>query len=137
MNDHELKRVLGLARKANVALVSVGGMDPAENVAVGAGLMPARHLNDLARAQAVGDVIARYFDRIGKEIDHPVNHRVVALDLASLKRIPTVIAITTGKDRASAILAAIHGGYVKTLVTDSNTARQVLRVNTERKSGRS
>ena len=131
LKDREIARVLKLARKADVALIGVGGVDTKQSTSIGAGHLTARDMAGLARAGAVGNVISRFIDMSGKEVDHRLNQRIVALDLVSLMHIPAVIGIAAGTDRVAAILGAIRGGYIKTLVTDSNTAQQVLHLDDE------
>jgi dihydroxyacetone kinase-like protein len=46
--------------------------------------------------------------------------------------VDAVIAIAGGSDKVSAILGAIRGGYVKTLITDTVTARAVLEQHSRR-----
>jgi lsr operon transcriptional repressor len=58
------------------------------------------------------------------DIDH--NHRVIAHEPQALRNIEHVIAVAGGEAEVGAIRAALRGGYVKTLVTDGTTAKEVL-----------
>lgn len=51
---------------------------------------------------------------------------MVALDLAQLRAVPLVVGVACGRQKAAAILGAVRGGYVKSLVTDDATALAVL-----------
>ena len=74
----------------------------------------------------MGDVLARALDAEGNPLDHPLNRRVIGLELEALRRIPTVIAVAGGVAKAPAIRAALRGGYVDVLVTDAEAAAAVL-----------
>ena len=50
------------------------------------GLLPRSALASLRAAGAVGDVLCHFIDAEGKVVDHPVNRRVVAVDLEDLRR---------------------------------------------------
>ncbi|GFP19466.1 hypothetical protein HKBW3S03_00971, partial [Candidatus Hakubella thermalkaliphila] len=54
------------------------------------------------------------------------------LDLDELKSIDCVVGVMCGEDRAKAAAAAMKGGLINVLVTDTITARKILRVLKER-----
>jgi len=58
---------------------------------------------------------------------------VIGIDLETLKNIPEVIAIAGGSEKVRAVLGALRGGYIKTLITDIVTARAVLAEDSERR----
>ncbi len=131
LRNSEIKHTLDLARKAEVVLMGIGGTNAMQTVSVSAGHITRRDIDDLARAKAVGDVIARYVDVQGRELKHPINQRVVGLDLESLRKVAVVLAVAAGAEKAEAILGALRGKYVKVLVTDSLTAKEVLKIDRE------
>ena len=69
---------------------------------------------------------AQFFDIEGTVLDIGINHRSISIGLEALRRIDNVIAIAGTTDKASAILGALNGGYIDSLVTDDRAARQVL-----------
>ena len=80
----------------------------------------------LATAGAVGEIFGRFFDHRGRECVTPWRDRVISMSLDQLKKVPQVIAVVSGSDRASALLAAIRGGLVKSLVVDDTCASALL-----------
>lgn len=72
----------------------------------------------LSRSGAVGEICGRYFDEQGNECATLSRDRVVSIELNELRRIPDVVAVVTGVDRVSALLAAIRGGLIKSLIID-------------------
>jgi DNA-binding transcriptional regulator LsrR (DeoR family) len=76
--------------------------------------------------EAVGDVCSRFYDRKGQPIDFPGNDRLIAVELADLKKIPVSIAVAVGHDKVAPIIAGARAGYFNQLVTDPLTAEQIL-----------
>jgi DNA-binding transcriptional regulator LsrR (DeoR family) len=48
------------------------------------------------------------------------------MDPAALKRVPTVIAVSSGAAKARSILAGIRGGWFNVLVSDAETVTELL-----------
>jgi deoxyribonucleoside regulator len=79
----------------------------------------------------VGDICARFFDIHGTQVFPELG--VVGINLDQLKSVPDVIAIAGGMEKVRALLGALQGGFIKTLITDTETARAVLLENKERR----
>ena len=72
--------------------------------------------------EAVGDVCSQFFSRTGR----PRSERLIAVDLATLRKIPTVIAVAAGRDKVPPIIAGARARYFNQLVTDPHTAEEIL-----------
>lgn len=121
MNQPMLVDAFEHARKADIAYISVGGLDMETSMAK-LGLIGAADVESLNRAGAVGDILGYFIDENGEIVDHPLNRRVLALPPADLASIPSVILVTGGEQRFRAVRAALRKGFVHTLVTDERTA---------------
>ncbi len=66
-----------------------------------------------------------FFDRDGTPVKDGLRG-VLSITLPQLRRVPNVIGVACGRDKTRAILAAIRGKYIKTLVTDDMTADSIL-----------
>lgn len=126
LRERTIAETLALARRVEVALVGIGTIDPRLSSLRRAGYLNEDDLISLEKAGAVGDVVARQLAADGHPLENPLNQRVIGIDLESLRSIPTVIGVSGGVVKAPAILAALRGGYVNTLVTDAATASHVL-----------
>jgi len=73
---------------------------------------------------AVGDVCGRFFNLNGEPVN--VGTGVIGISLDQLRAIPDVIAIAGGMEKIRALIGALRGGFIKTLVTDTATARELL-----------
>ena len=70
-----------------------------------------------------GEICLRCYDIHGDTSHFQYNENVVGVELEQLRNIPIVIGIASEAHRRDAILGAIAGGYINTLVTDINCAR--------------
>jgi DNA-binding transcriptional regulator LsrR (DeoR family) len=77
----------------------------------------------LRAAGAVCDINGLLVDARGRVLDHPVNRCAIALPLAELARIPTVVLAAGGRHKTAAIAAALRSGFGSVLVSDEATAR--------------
>lgn len=129
IQDVRIRRVLEMAAECSIALVGIGAVEPSVSSLLRAGYVTEEALIDLQRVGVVGDVCGWHFDIQGQVVDIDINHRIVSLDLAALKRIPHVVGVAVGKPKARAILGAIRGGLVNVIVTDNDTFKEVIHLN--------
>ena len=78
------------------------------------------------RKMAAGVVIGRFIDQKGKEITGPLSGRQVGASLGDLIAIPERICVAGGREKTAALRAAIAGGLITHLVTDTCTAVRLL-----------
>ena len=55
----------------------------------------------------VGDISYNYFDKEGELIDCKWNRQLISLNIEEIKRIPEVIAVTEGTEKAASLYAAL------------------------------
>jgi DNA-binding transcriptional regulator LsrR (DeoR family) len=120
-----LRELLERARRVDLALVSVGDVSE-EATLFRQGLLPRSALASLQAAGAVGDVLCHFIDAGGKVVDHPVNRRVVAVDLDDLRRVPRIVVAAGGRRKVAAIRAALKGTGAGVLITEEGAARGLL-----------
>ncbi len=120
---------IGLAmdrlHNVRIALVGVGTLN--NSVFVERGALSENDLKQLKEAGAVGEICGRFFDRQGKECKTAFRDRVVSIELEDLKKTDEVVAIVAGSDRTEAILSALRGGLIKSLIIDQAGATALLR----------
>lgn len=125
-NQRDIRRVLDLARRADVALLGVGNLDPARSGFLKGGFLTAERMAALAAEGAVGDMGGHIFDLDGRLHDRQYDERIIGVTLDDLKHIPKTIVVAAGPEKRDAILGALHTGAVTVLVTDDRTADAVL-----------
>lgn len=116
--------VLGKAKKADLALVTVGDLTE-RSLIFELGMVSPADRQSLKAAGAVGDLLGRWLDRDGVEVNHPLNHRAISLELNDLKRIKKVVLVSGGPYKAEIIRAVLLRNFVHELVIDEATAQQL------------
>ena len=66
------------------------------------------------------------FDSAGKLVPSDLDDRVVGIDPDTLRKIPRRIGIAGGENKQTAIHAAVIGGWVNVLISDTGTAAGLL-----------
>ena len=121
--DHEegVHSTLDLWDRAKVALLGIGAYPKPDSSLVAVGVAD----GDPAIADATGDVGGRVFT--GSAYATPPDPKVVVRVITPdrIRRIPHVVGISVGADKARAIIGAARARLVNTLVIDAGTARQV------------
>lgn len=82
-----------------------------------------RRLADLGVCADVGGV---FIERDGSPLTTPINERMVGMTADHLRAIPEVIGIPYGVAKTPAVLAAVRGGLVNSLVTHTSLATAML-----------
>ncbi|MBT0566037.1 sugar-binding transcriptional regulator [Williamsia sp. CHRR-6] len=132
LGERSIAGALEAAKQADIALVGIGTFGDSSSAAI----IDALSLSPTDRAalealSPAGDICARYYDITGAPITSPLlTDRVLAVDLADLRRIPTVVGVTSGRVKAAGLLGALRGGYLDVLVCDESAARATLSLDT-------
>ncbi|WP_332693909.1 sugar-binding transcriptional regulator [Bosea sp. (in: a-proteobacteria)] len=112
-------------RAIDVAILSAGDLSE-RSLLVRYGLPREVGTKELAEHGAVGDLLGQFIDHRGEAIEHPINRRAIALPLDGLRRIPTVILASGGRNKAAVIAAALRGRLASVLITDEDAAAATL-----------
>jgi DNA-binding transcriptional regulator LsrR (DeoR family) len=121
VHEEGIHSTLGLWDRATAALVGIGAYPKPDPSLIAAGFSD----GDPAIAHATGDVVGRFFTEDGTLIHYPDEPRLLAIKADRLRRVPHVLGIAVGADKAKAIVGAARAGLINTLVTDAVTARAV------------
>ena len=126
LQEPTVNDVLQIAADANIVLIGIGSLQAQSSGIIWTGYINRKERDWLHNIGVVGHMCAQFFDVQGKVLDIGINHRSISIGLEALRRIDNVIAVAGTIDKASAILGALNGGYIDSLVTDDRAARQVL-----------
>lgn len=110
--------------RARIALVGVGTLE--NSVFVERGTLNAAGIAALKKAGAVGEICGRFIDSDGRECNTVWRDHVVSVEIAQLRKITQVIGVVSGSDRSAALVAAIKGNILKSLVIDEAGAAALL-----------
>ena len=126
LQEPTVNDVLQIAANANTVLIGIGSLQAQSSGIIWTGYITRKERDWLHNIGVVGHMCAQFFDVEGKILDIGINHRSISIGLEALRQIDNVIAVAGTTDKASAILGALNGGYIDSLVTDDRAARQVL-----------
>jgi DNA-binding transcriptional regulator LsrR (DeoR family) len=124
--EPSVREAIRVAEGCTVALVGLGTMDYSLSTLVRSNLITQEELEQLRLEGATGEICGQHYDRNGKVLDVEFNHRTVSINLERLHTIPTVIGVAAGAAKVDAIMGAVRGCLINTLVTDAPTARLLL-----------
>ncbi len=120
----EIARALEMAGRVTTAVVGVGAWR--------AGLSTVADAVTEAEREAVyalgvrAEIGGIQLDRDGRPVATPLTDRLIAIDAERLHAIDDVIGVVYGPAKAEAVLAALRGGFVTSLVTHRAMARALV-----------
>lgn len=132
LRQRPLANVLDRAAAAQVALIGLGAMAPEVSSLLRAGFVSQPVLARAVEAGVVGDACGLLLDADGNTSGYELATRFIGLDEKRLRAIPTVIAVAAGLEKVAIIRAALLGGLLDVLATDSETMRAVLAATGQR-----
>lgn len=120
----QVRNALSRAAGVDVALIGIGAgfRHPAS---VFSGALTSEMVRRLHNHGAVGHVVGRFMDASGEQIESLLEDRVIGTSLEELRRIPLVVALAAGPEKAPAIAAALRAGLVDVLLTDVVAAQEL------------
>ena len=111
-------------KQADAALVGVGAIE--SSVYLERSVLTGEQIALIRRQGAVGEICGRFLDANGNECDTPWRDRTISIEFNSLRRIPQVIGVAAGANRAAALAAAIRGKLLKSVLVDTSAAQALL-----------
>ena len=135
LRDPNVSKTLALFKKVTLALVGVGSLEPSALVASSGNVFSKAELESIQKNGAVGDICLRFYDAKGQAIRSALNERVIGMALEDLGRVDRSVAICGGKRKFPAILGAVRGKWINTLITDQYTAERLLKAQPGKTAG--
>lgn len=125
MQDPHIRKTLEVARNTDTMVVSVG------TISRNSGQYRTGYLSDddlkyIRSRGAVGDICGSYFSRDGSLVESEMNERTIAIEFEEMKAIPNRIGMSGGPHKALPNIGAVRAGLLNVLITDEDTAREML-----------
>ncbi len=120
-----LNEIFEMADALDAVLLSVGGVASATTF-YRDGFLTEKEREALVSHGAVGDLLFHFFDRNGDLVDHPINSRVMSVDVDRLRKAPIRILTSGGREKDDAMLGAMNLVQPTILITDEESARRML-----------
>ncbi|MFT4218359.1 MAG: sugar-binding domain-containing protein [Micropruina sp.] len=122
-----IRTALERAAQVDHAFVGIGTFGVRSSVTIVEDmLLSEAELATFLAQKPAGDISGRFFDDAGAELGPPTSDRVIAVSLDDLRRVPCVIGLAAGAEKARGVLAALHTGVLDVVVLDLALARAVL-----------
>lgn len=125
LDEKSLQDVSAMTEYADMSVVGIGAAVEGATV-LRNGILNEGELTVLKMQGAVGDVLNHFMDKDGNLIQTEIEDRVISTDLDKLRQLKNVVGVAGGKDKVTAIKAVLNGGYLNVLITDSDTAAELL-----------
>lgn len=120
----QVARAIAQFPSVTKAVIGIGSWTPPASTVVDA--ITRKEYRELQRLGVRADLSGVLIDCNGQPVASGLTGRIISVTAEQMRRIPEVIAIAYGAAKAPAVRAAIEGGLVKSLVTHSGLARELL-----------
>ena len=125
LDEKSLQDVSTMTEYADMSVVGIGAAVEGATV-LRNGILNEGELTVLKMQGAVGDILNHFMDKDGNLIQTEIEDRVISTDLDKLRQLKNVVGVAGGRDKVTAIKAVLNGGYLNVLITDSDTAAELL-----------
>jgi DNA-binding transcriptional regulator LsrR (DeoR family) len=125
MADDVAQHAIKLFDQVTTALVGIGSIEPSPLLAQSGNIFAPQEMELLQQANAVGDILLRFFDQNGNLVETGLEKRVISMSLDQLSKVSRAIGVAGGSRKYAAILGALRGHWINILVTDHFTAKRL------------
>lgn len=114
-------------KELDAAIIGIGG-PPVGNVNTLISEFPRNYKKQVQTSGTVGDILSQFFYEDGHIFRMDAHYKLLALNIEDLRSVKNVIAMASGSEKRDAIRVAARLGYIRTLITDYNTAQEILTI---------
>jgi len=127
VKDKAISQTLEFAAEADIIITGIGSVLLNNLYTLNeVGYVTDREVEELKRAGAAGDILGVHYTAGGEILDVDINHRTITIPLEKLSRVAHSIAVAGHVGKAEAIIGAVRGGFINTLITDNYAAARIL-----------
>ncbi len=124
IKEENIRSVLELAAHADIILTSVGSIVYQS----WSDCLSQKTLKTLEQKGAVGHIGGHFYDIEGREVETSLSGKMIGIRLADIQKCKEVVCAVCGESKAEAILGALRGGFLNTLIVDEKCAGKVLSI---------
>jgi DNA-binding transcriptional regulator LsrR (DeoR family) len=121
----EVAEALSWHDRINLAIVPIGSWNPPESQLYDS--IAPHERRELLDAGVRADTSTVLLGRSGEVLTTPLSRRMIGITGEQLRRIPEVVAVAGGVDKAEAVGVVLRAGFVTTLITNATVAHQLLK----------
>lgn len=123
-HDPTIANIISRYDDIDVLVVGIGSWNPAESCLCSG--FPDKWRRMALANGVCADLCATLIDRAGNPVPNFLDDLGLSISTEQLRRIPEVIGIGGGLEKAEAILSVLRGGWLNVLVTDAGVARRLV-----------
>lgn len=127
-NETSIQEISNMTKLASMTIVGIGAMNDNATI-IKSGILSQNDFLLLGMKGAVGDILSHFIDKNGNLIENEYESRLISTSLSTIKELDNVIGVAAGENKIPAIRAALIGGYIDVLITDEDTARNLIEQN--------
>lgn len=124
LHDSKISHKMEMAQKANKILVNISVLNET-NCLYKTNYISSKELEQLRDANSVGSICSHFIDKNGELTSTELDERTISISLDTLKNAENVCVCVCSFKKIPALLGALRGKLVNSLVIDSNTAIQL------------
>jgi hypothetical protein len=121
----KVAEALGCYDRINLAIVPMGSWDPPQSQLYDS--ITAQERGELLGAGVRADTSTVLLSGSGEILTPPLSQRMIGITGEQLRRIPEVVAVAGGVDKAGAVGVVLRAGFVTTLITNASVAQELLK----------
>lgn len=127
VREPDVRETIALFEHISTALVGIGSWESdARSAVIASGVLSDQEIHSAVESGAAADLVLHAIGSRGELIATPLEERSIAISYAQLQRVPRVVAVAAGAEKAPAIGAVLRTGAVHTLVIDQSAAEQLI-----------
>ncbi len=123
-NQSEVAQAMERFGDLTKAIVTIGAWIPGQSTVADA-VGPEAYEQD-RRLGARAELCGIQLDAAGLPLHTRLSERIIGIDAEQLRATPEIIAIAYGASKVDAVRAAVHGGFVTSLITHASLANALL-----------
>jgi len=127
-SDRHILQTLEMGKKVDIAFVGIGAPTRNSLLMRDESIISWQEMEKLMALGAVGDIALHFYDVQGNPVQTELNNRVIGISLGEMRLLNRVVGIAGGAEKFNAILGAIRGRFINTMITDPSTAKKLLEV---------
>lgn len=126
LSESSVRAVWENLGRLDVAVTGVGTISTSAIDVLGVDRAWAELFPELERGRIAGQLCLRCFDVDGQDAEHSLDARLMAIPMSDFRRARYRVGIAAGRAKVRALHAALCGHLVNVLITDEDTALQLL-----------
>ena len=132
-NEEDIRYIFKRFSDCGIIFAGIGQIDVRATMAE-SGILNSEDIAYLKKTGAAAVVGGTFIGRNGEILDNELSRRFIGIGVDDLKVCPHVVAVAIGREKISAIDAALRSSLIHELITNTETARGLLKLYQKRAS---